>query len=781
MKYKQSRESGMAMLLVMMSVIVVAGMLGIAMARMQKSKSGTDTTINQMVLEEAAQSGIDMVTKKLWRDYITSAGNTTRNWASYRTFLNNTLSIPINEDLNGNGTLDPGEDGNGNGKLDKPSSGSKFGKQMLDAPKIIKDKNTGAEIAKVDSVTISRFDNLQNTWLTVRSTASHGAQRKVAVQVLEVGAPTRNHAQFAILANNVSCILCHAEIRSLPLSLNTDKNKYNTFDRVKVASLESVMARKDEADSNIAGTLYSRGKMLQQDFTPYTAAGLASSTVKTYQHSGVNGKIVQSSTGAMTQTALANATKNAQGDLNQFANLYMDYPKTDNAQTDGPVPNSFPAPYPDENNNRLVDDAEFAQVINTAQGKISFESGGNTQGGAIKTGTAYGVKAGTTYTGTSLPTSSTSDAVTSLATGKYKGNLILVGTAQDPISIDGTVAVDGDVVIKGYVKGEGQLMVKGNAYIVGDVVYKDGTQFGVAPDGKENAFALVAGGNIMMGDYLTVRGVNHSSKDNDQFPDWSQYSIDTRTKNASANVTAKVNNKDVTESLAYGYFDQWSTDSNDIVAARPGDQFSFTMSELQLFNMMELNKAKADSNYTPRFYGLRASQPNNIWLFDNTKGNNQEHAVRYTYPGVSKLSNYISTYGLPANILTRAKYQYLNPANNWLSETQLRQMWWDDEQTRPSSGAEFKFDGLLYSNNSIFCIVRSKARHKSNTNGKMTIRGGVIASDLGIFVPTNADGSKGLYLNYDPRVERFIELRDSSVVTFMRTAFYFEPGEGAQG
>jgi type II secretory pathway pseudopilin PulG len=773
---KITPQSGMAMLLVMMSVIVVAGILSVAMARVQKSKSGTDQAVREMVLEEAAQSGIDLVTKKLWRDYINSSGNTTRNWASYRTYLTNTLAIPINEDLNGNGTLDPGEDGNGNGKLDRPTGGgSPYGKEMLNAPHVIKDPNTGAELASIDSVTISRFDNLQNAWLTVRSTARIGERTKTAVQVLEIGAPTRNHAQFAILANNVSCILCHAEIRSLPLETNSQAANYGSFDRVKVASLESVLVRKDEANSNIAGTLYTRGKVLQQNFSPYTAAQLASSTLKSYQHSTVNGKIVQNSTGAMTKVPLANAGKNTSGDLNQFANLYLDYPLDEHGQTDGPVPNTFPAPYPDLDEDNVVDDDEFQQVINTAQGKISFDSGGNNQGGAIKTGTAFGVKSGV-YSGTTLPTSSTSDAVNELQTGRYNGHLILVGTQQDPISIDGTVAVNGDLVIKGYVKGSGQIMVKGNAYIMGDVVYKDGTKFGVAPDGKENAFALVAGGNIMMGDYLTVRGVNHSGRNSEQFPNWEKYSIDVRTKNVNGSETMKIKNKNVTETIPYGYFDKYSVDANDLVSGRPGDQFSFTMSELQLFNMMELNRAKADSKYKPRFYGLRSSQPNNIWVFDSAKGNNQEHAVKYSYPGVYKLSNYISTFGLPSNILSRATFQYLNPTNNWISENTLRQIWYEDEMSRPSSGGEVKFDGLLYSNNSIFTIVRSKTRHKSNTNGRMTIRGGVIAADLGIFVP------EGLRINYDPRVERFIELRDPSVVSFMRTAFYFEdPQDGGNG
>ncbi|HRD75308.1 MAG TPA: TIGR03808 family TAT-translocated repetitive protein, partial [Hyphomicrobiaceae bacterium] len=62
-------------------------------------------------------------------------------------------------------------------------------------------------------------------------------------------------------------------------------------------------------------------------------------------------------------------------------------------------------------------------------------------------------------------------------------------------------------------------------------------------------------------------------------------------------------------------------------------------------------------------------------------------------------------------------------------EDQLRNYWYADEMTRPSGGRDFKFDGLLYSNNSIFNILRSMERHYSNTKGKMTIRGGVIAAD----------------------------------------------------
>ena len=763
---KVNSESGVAMIFALMSIIVIAGVLVVSMTRMQSAKSGTDHAIDEMVLEEAAQSGIEMVTQDLWRNYINTSGNTTRNWASYRAYLNSTLAIPINEDLNGNGVLDPGEDGNGNGQLNVPSSGNTpYGKEMLDEPDVITAPDSTEVLATIESVTISRFDNLQNSWLTIRSTASIGDKTKTAVQVLEIGAPTRNHAQFAILANNISCILCHAEIRSLPLESNTAATNYNSFDRIKVASLESIVVRKTEADSRLAGTLYSRGKVLQQNFSQYTASELAASTFKGYQHSATNGKIIQSTTGAKTQVAMNAATTNTSGDLNQFANLYLNYPTEENDQTDGPVPNSFPAPYPDDDNDRVVDDAEFESVMNTASGRIVFESGGDNQGGAIKTGMAYGVPAGSTYPFTGAPTAS-NGATNDLANeGYYNGNLVLTGTAQDPISIDGTVAINGDLLIKGPIKGEGQLLVRGNTYIMGDVTYADGTQFGKAADGTENALALLSGGNVMMGDYLTVRGVNHASQNNAQFPDHTKYSIDMRTANRTNNVTVSGS----TEALKWGYNDTWSIDSNQVATGRQGQQFSFTMSELQLFNQMEYNKAKVDATYTPRFYGLRESQPNNIWMFDSTKGNNQEHAVRYTYQGVYTLPNYIASFNPSSNILSRAKYQYLNPKGNWVSETQLRKMWFDDEMARPSSGGEFRFDGLLYSNNSIFAIARSKTRHKSNQNGRMTLRGGVIAADLGIFVP------EGLNLLYDPRVERFIELRDSSEVTFVRSAFYFEP------
>ncbi len=132
-----------------------------------------------------------------------------------------------------------------------------------------------------------------------------------------------------------------------------------------------------------------------------------------------------------------------------------------------------------------------------------------------------------------------------------------------------------------------------------------------------------------------------------------------------------------------------------------------------LFNNMEMEKAKADSNYTPRFYGLRENQPNNIYLYDAS----DEHEVKYEPKngGVKLLSDYLVEYGMDLGLLDEATFQYLNPEANWMSEDTLRKIWYNDEMTRPDTGRQVMFDGLVYSNNAIFAIVRSKTRHKSNT------------------------------------------------------------------
>lgn len=760
MRITTARKSGIALIYSTIAIIVILGAIGVITTTVINNKRETDFSADDIILREAAQAGIDLALKRLWDDYIETSGNTTRNWASYRFYLDNNLSIPINEDLNFNGTKDIDETGNGNGVFETyPSGYDPRGWALFSQPIQLRDPSGNIEIAQIDSVHIARYDEWSRSFLTITSTARRNGITKTAVQVVNIGGRVSPHTEFAVLANNINCILCHAEFQSLDLFRNTNPANYNTFDRIKVASLESLLVRASEADSRVAGTIYTRGRVYNENGQEFTPSELQSSTLKSYRINSNNGKIVQNSSGQMIIANLQNAGTTPGGDLVQFANLYMNYPIDEQRQTDGLVPNNFPAPYPDNNNNRIVDDEEFQVVLNTANGRV------------ITTGVAYGVPRGSVYTPANpdnpLPTVSNS-AINSLSTtGTYNGNLILIGTEQNPIQIERTVAVNGDLIIAGKIKGEGQLLVRGNVYVVGDVTYADAPgEFGRAEDGTTNAFALVAGGSIMIGDYLTARGVNHSARNSEKYPQWNQYSIDVRTPNRTNNVTIN----GVTETLRWGYFDPDSVDAGQIVSGRRGQQFSFTTSELKLFNRMELQKALADPNYKPRFYGLRASQPDKIYIYDST----DEHAVKYNESGVKLLKDYLIQKGLPLEILTRATYHYCSPDMNWISENNLRRIWFNDELTRPDSGRPFRFDGLLYSNNSIWCIVRSKTRHNSNTYGRMVIRGGIVAADLGVFVPANNGVGIGLTMYYDPRVRRFLEITDTNVVSYRKLAFYFQ-------
>ncbi|GMW00049.1 MAG: hypothetical protein AMXMBFR84_11870 [Candidatus Hydrogenedentota bacterium] len=738
----RSREEGMALILVVLAVIAILGAVTLVVGRVQSTKRNTDATVNRAMAEEACKAGIDMAIERIWNQYVLTTGNTTGNLASYRLFVSNL--IQNNEDTNNNGVQDAGEfDSDGDGGFD------------MNPPWVVVTDDQPVALASgggIRSVTVSRTDDLTGAVLTIRSTGRYGDTERTAVQTVRVGGEPFEGFEYGILANNINCILCHAKFYSLDLARNTNPSNYNSFDRIKVAALESLMIRTNEnIHTRVAGTIYTRGTVYNQTGAQLSANSIASSTLRAFQFNNTNGKIVQNSSGAMSETSFANATTNSQGLLNPFSNLYLNYPDDRQYQTDGTLPTHFPAPYPDDNENRYVDDDEFDRVVNSANGRLQFTVDPN-QPGSLQAGVAYGVPHGSAYAGTSLPTSS-NGALSSLSTdGSYEGNLILIGTNDDPIVIDGAVAVDGDLVIKGPVKGWGQIFARGNVYVVGDVTYADAPgEFGVASDGTRNGLALTSGGSIMMGDYLTIRGKQHTAETT-KFPGGGF--IDTRTANRNVTISKSGSSN---QTHAIGYFDSGVTDAGWTVNNQP--QLSFTTSELMLFNQQEYLRKQADSTYKPRYYRLRPDQP--IYRYSA----NDEHTVKYTDAGVQIITN-------PGD----AAIHDLNPNNFWLTESALRNFWWTDEMTRPSSGRPMKFDGLLYSNNSIFAITRSSDRHKSNTRGRMEVRGSIVTSDLGVLVP-GPDFSvprSALDLYYDRRVADFLRVEDTTVVQYNRLAFRFE-------
>lgn len=94
----------------------------------------------------------------------------------------------------------------------------------------------------------------------------------------------------------------------------------------------------------------------------------------------------------------------------------------------------------------------------------------------------------------------------------YDGNLVLIGTVDNPINLDKDVYVSGDVVIKGYVKGQGTIYAGRNVYLAGDINYADENSDcwkASEPDAcarqdienDKTELRLAARGNIVIGDY----------------------------------------------------------------------------------------------------------------------------------------------------------------------------------------------------------------------------------------------------------------------------------------
>ena len=745
---KGKAQDGMALLVALIAIIMILAAVALVMGSVFNAKRGTDRSVNQAQLEELCKAGIDIGIERIWHQYLVSNGNTTGNLASYRVFIDDLL--PCDEDADGDGIPDMASEPL---VVVDPSEPRLFGPD--DLPEEVR--------PQVTDVTISRRDDANGILLTLMSAAQTGSETAGAAQTIRIsGEPFSGYA-YAVLAKNINCILCHAGFRALDLESNSDPDLYGTFDRIKIATLESLLFRRTSADSKLAGTVYTRGEVYNSEGTLMSADQLAGGDFKGHDFDRTNGKILQNEgTGEMSTVSLVDAIVDDDGKPEQFANLYKNYPTNPELMTDGNVPDTFPAPYPDNNGDRYVAADEFDEVANSLQGVVTG-------------GIAYGVPDGEFYDGEALPTESNDAMALLSSTGRYDGNVMLVGTDDNPIVVNGEVAVDGDLLIKGKIKGWGQFFVGGNSYLMGDITYADAEgQFGEAADGTKNGLALVSGGSILMGDYLTIRGKSHTA-DFSKYPDKSA-SIDCRQAHKSRSKTI---NRD-TQILDYGYFDPGVIDAGEIQLTmfddegnevpRQGQQFSFTNSELMLFNKLEADKAAADPSYRPRFYGLRDSQPDNIYVYNK---NMEEHAVHYTETGggVKSLAEYLIEKGYSLDIIDNAAYHYMNPAGNWISEDQLRQIWWNDEQQR-SMGDKWLFDGLLYSNNAIFAITRSYVRHKSNTEGKMRIRGAIICPDLGVLTPgPDQRGNESLSLYYDRRVQRFWAPQDTTQVVLQRVVY----------
>ncbi|MEW6051830.1 MAG: PilX N-terminal domain-containing pilus assembly protein [Candidatus Zixiibacteriota bacterium] len=682
-----SKESGSTILVVLL-ILLMMTLIGTQMI----STSVDDVTLSGNVKNAAqafysAEAGQALARSTLWADYVNSSSTNplkvpgeVGNRAAYTGFLDKIGLV-------NNGTLTLGKNQN----------------------------LAGGQV--IESVLVQRQDQAGSTVLTVSSVGKGDQDASQTITaVYRVEGEAFRGFDFAILAKNVNCIMCHATIDNVDRTYNGDPAKQGTFDRVKVASLESMLLRTTSAQSYVAGTVYTRGIVTDKAGNPITNLSPTGQGLNGYAISSTDGTIQE----PMNTVSLTNTTGTP---LPQYGNLYMNYPSTDADMTDGKLPDQFPPPFPDDNGNKVVDDAEYADVALNSSGSIS--------GGVI-----YSVPQGSTYGAGALPGAGNQTGINQ----SYDGNLILVGTTANPIEISGDIAVNGDVIIQGVVKGTGQIFARGNVYMTGDVTYADGTKngtrtFGMADDGTQNALSLAAGKNVLVGDYLTPSGGNINSST--------------------------------------------SIDPGNLSG---GEKFSFTMSEMTLFNRGEWTKtqqflpdkngalvpnATYDPSYVPRYYTMNSGDP--VYIYNKPKGGTgtywdpasnswqgKEHASSYDLTLLTKLD--------PGDAqLTNAKTVALSSTNNWISAQNLKNLWIADEAARPA-GSDFKIDGQMYTNNSIFALTRSTSKN----GGKMIVNGAMVAADVGVLVPNS------LKLNYDQRLKTFLKIKDDSKVAMDQSAWYSE-------
>lgn len=87
---------------------------------------------------------------------------------------------------------------------------------------------------------------------------------------------------------------------------------------------------------------------------------------------------------------------------------------------------------------------------------------------------------------------------------------VLIGTAANPIVLNGPVVIKGDVAIKGVIRGQGTIYAERNVHIIGDIRYEtppmwphDGTDIQTVAEHNANAdfLGLASRGSVILGDY----------------------------------------------------------------------------------------------------------------------------------------------------------------------------------------------------------------------------------------------------------------------------------------
>lgn len=421
----------------------------------------------------AAEAGIAFAENRVWNDYLQATAGSPGQIDQYQLWLT--------------------------------ASGVPVGNSALAVPVPQLDGRT-----RIANVRLTRRDAATSTFVDIQATGMDRFNnlRTVTSHVLIQG-DFDSDINFATMAQSMACLFCHSRFDNALRVYNTNPARYGSFERVRIAALGDIYARQPitppadafiDFDTIVAGTLYTRGFLVNKlNGQPMDDVQFTASSFDSYQFDPATNYVDQNGAGAPTTVNLIPATTTA-GVPDPGANLYYpSYPTNPADQTDGVLPDTMPAVFPDVDNNLVVSAPDIAARMAKVAAEVGPRGPGTVSGG-IK----VDVPPGNTWATPSLPAPGDANlGVIDAAAGVHTGNVILVGTAANPLVVDKTVVIDGDVIIQGVVQGEGQIYASGNIYLPGDVVYNDGPQWGMTATGQRNLLMLRAGGNIVINDYLT--------------------------------------------------------------------------------------------------------------------------------------------------------------------------------------------------------------------------------------------------------------------------------------
>jgi len=583
--------------------------------------------------------------------------------------------------------------------------------------------------------------------------------------------------EYAMLTKNISCTVCHLRVSTLEFAKQVEgESPGEKYKRALVATTQYMNARFDSANSEIHGTFYIKSGARVENHgqaADLTAAlnngqfrmaalekplapdedGVSRSTF-TRKFLGVN----------PTNDPVLNT--NLQDSSDPFVageNLYLKY----SGKGDYNLDDEFPSPFPDTGdtngigaNNRLIDPIELASEKADATGTITA-----TFVTRVAPNTKENYVAKTyTYNDPKLPSTASPGAEQQIT--NEAGNLILIGTKDNPIKINGQVVIEGDVVIKGFVQGTGLIKATGNIYIPSDVQYLNP----IDPVTNKEVFATsnrvgyAAGGNIVIGDYISKVTGSGSNYDNGR--------VDTggpdKILDADGNVTG------TQDTYANYVAEQLSISNRDELAKTmlkvPAGGGSPTNA-----NSYQVDNPSYDPNYTPRFYTMYPdSEP---YAFIKRWGGAAKYSTTTKSWETDEApthykSHQVSINDVPATVRDTTKTPRLISVHpNWISPENMIRLIASEESTRLNdidrNGKAFRIDGLLYTNNAIFSMQRwmsqtqdsngSWQRPTSSFRGQMEINGSVIAPDLGVLVAGGHHGVKHAFrVNYDSRLKSLI-------------------------